>query len=457
MSSINLAKLVIDDEDDDWGTISPLPSASSRPSSIVSSSASLPAASTGEFNPFSTVGALLSGGGVKREVWFLEEGDLPCLGKVGASNKFCVKPCEPGKRHCGTLRHGLKYPVSKNTAYIQASDTQVYCIPSLDLDLLSDSQQELLRQASFSPAEWGQFFNSVQGGITPDWLIVDEAINKKDAEFPDCNEELHLLSPVATKIKHGAFEILPTFSYDSTVSEEDNKNADEPTCLLIEDRMVKMESRLNRLKSKLTAPFLEIDASYAMVTSDLVKLHDKILSVSKVLGTHCSQESISSFVQKLVQQSKHLDNARSNMGDQICKIISEQEEVKSTLNTVVEELAELQAESAQTTSWISTADKTFNMFKRRFANIKPILARVADVTSLNDRHLEPDSPQDNPLQDTLTRRLQDLEEKLKVIENRVVGAGVQMGGLVFQSFDDLYKWVQVKLPKGRFGLFVDGH
>jgi hypothetical protein len=226
MSSINLAKLVIDDEDDDWGAISPLPSTSSRPSSIVSSSASLPTASTGEFNLFSTVGALLSGGGVKREVWFLEEGDLPCLGKVGVSNTFCIKPCEPGKPHCGTLRHGVKFPVSKNMAYIQASDTQMYCIPSLDLDLLSFSQQELLCQASFTPAEWGQFFKSVQGGNTPDWLIVDEAINKKDADFPDNNEELHLLSPAATKFKHRAFEILPTFSYDSTVSEEDNKNAD---------------------------------------------------------------------------------------------------------------------------------------------------------------------------------------------------------------------------------------
>jgi hypothetical protein len=50
-----------------------------------------------------------------------------------------------------------------------------------------------------------------------------------------------------------------------------------------------------------------------------------------------------------------------------------------------------------------------------------------------------------------------LEEKLRIIENRVVGGGVQLGGFVFQSFDDLLKWVQVKMPKGRFGLFVDGH
>ncbi len=54
-------------------------------------------------------------------------------------------------------------------------------------------------------------------------------------------------------------------------------------------------------------------------------------------------------------------------------------------------------------------------------------------------------------------KLMDLEEKVKILENRVVGAGVQMGSIVFQSFEDLLAWVQVKIPRGRFGLIVDGH
>jgi hypothetical protein len=57
----------------------------------------------------------------------------------------------------------------------------------------------------------------------------------------------------------------------------------------------------------------------------------------------------------------------------------------------------------------------------------------------------------------LYRHILDLEEKIKILENRVVSSGVQMGGCVFQSFDDLLVWVRIKVPKGRFGLFVDGH
>jgi hypothetical protein len=459
MSSIRPSKLVIADEDDDWGTISPLPTASSRPPSVVSSSdSSFSTASRGEFNPFSTVGAVLSGGVVaKREVWVLEHEEAVCLGKVGVNNKFCIKPCDPGKRHCGVLRHGSKFAATMNTAYVPASDTQVYCLPSLDLDFLTGSQQELLRQAAFSPAEWGQLFESIQNGSFPEWLIIDDPANKKDADMPDCDDDLALLSPVATRTKHGAFEILPTFSYDSVASDEGCKNTGEPIPLTMDDRVLKMESRLKKLKSKLTAPFIEIDASYAMVTSDLVRLRQKIMSVSDIIGSHCSQESLSAFIQKLSQQTKHLDSAGSNMADQICKLISDQEDVKVTLNSVVDELTELQAVSVQTESWKGAVDKTLDMFKRRFANIKPILARISEVTAPFERCASLESPKDNLPHDTLMRKLQDLEEKLKVIENRVVGAGVQLGGLVFQSFDDLYKWVQIKLPKGRFGFFVDGH
>jgi hypothetical protein len=58
---------------------------------------------------------------------------------------------------------------------------------------------------------------------------------------------------------------------------------------------------------------------------------------------------------------------------------------------------------------------------------------------------------------SLTCLIADMQEKIKILESQVVGSGVQMGNCVFQSFKDLHKWVQVKVPNGRFGLFVDGH
>jgi hypothetical protein len=116
--------------------------------------------SSSEFNPFSAVGALLTGGeGGKCEVWVLDKSTSVCLGKVGMNN-------------CGIQRHGSKFSVAENITYIHASDNQAHCLPSLDLSMLSSPQQELLRVTALTPTEWEQFFLSIQNGIILEWLEV---------------------------------------------------------------------------------------------------------------------------------------------------------------------------------------------------------------------------------------------------------------------------------------------
>jgi hypothetical protein len=129
----------------------------------------------------------------------------------------------------------------------------------------------------------------------------------------------------------------------------------------------------------------------------------------------------------------------------------------------VEEVSELQAVSQQTEVWISSTDKILDVFRQRFKNIKPLLVKLTSRESeavddpLIATKQDPSFSSPACEEDSLSRRLQDLEEKLKIVENRVVGAGVSLGGCVFQSFEDLLSWVRIKVPKGRFGLFVDGH
>jgi len=48
-----------------------------------------------------------------------------------------------------------------------------------------------------------------------------------------------------------------------------------------------------------------------------------------------------------------------------------------------------------------------------------------------------------------------LQAQVKLLQQRIVGDGVQIGSKVFQSFDDLRVWVPLKLPTRRYGLFVD--
>jgi hypothetical protein len=51
--------------------------------------------------------------------------------------------------------------------------------------------------------------------------------------------------------------------------------------------------------------------------------------------------------------------------------------------------------------------------------------------------------------------LRDVQGQLKVLQQQVIGRGVQVGAKVFQSFEDVETWVKAELPNQRYGLFVD--
>jgi hypothetical protein len=227
-------------------------------------------------------------------------------------------------------------------------------------------------QASYSAAEWGEIFSVIQDGNPPGWL-KDALTNAEDsaAALPDADSDKEEPTILKSRGKHGVFKILPTFSYDSAASDEDWKEAKDPSEFAVEDHINKVETRLQKLRVKLTLPFLDIDASYAMLTLDVLKLQKKIQGVVTIVGSHCLKDSISSFVQKLMQPAQHLDDARSKMANQISQILSEQDDIKTTLNNTVEELVELQTVTSHHESWVSTTDKTLDTFCRRFAHIKP--------------------------------------------------------------------------------------
>jgi hypothetical protein len=55
----------------------------------------------------------------------------------------------------------------------------------------------------------------------------------------------------------------------------------------------------------------------------------------------------------------------------------------------------------------------------------------------------------------LSSQVISLQAQVKLLQQQIVGDGVQIGSKVFQSFDDLRAWVPLKLPNRRYGLFVD--
>jgi len=158
-----------------------------------------------------------------------------------------------------------------------------------------------------------------------------------------------------------------------------------------------------------------------------------------------------------------LDESRSRLEIQFNRLASNQENIQMQMNSFSEELAELQGITSQLDSWSNTVNRSIETFQKRFGIIKPLLSCFS---SENKENFQSDSvPSAPPLieahsadsDSVLYHCILDLEAKIKILENRVVGVGVQLGGCVFQSFDDLLVWVKTKVPKGRFGLFVDGH
>jgi hypothetical protein len=62
-------------------------------------------------------------------------------------------------------------------------------------------------------------------------------------------------------------------------------------------------------------------------------------------------------------------------------------------------------------------------------------------------------PTHHSIQD-MDQSIRDLKNQVQRLQLRVVGSGVQVGGIVFQCFKDVKTWVLCKFPIRRYGLFV---
>jgi hypothetical protein len=56
----------------------------------------------------------------------------------------------------------------------------------------------------------------------------------------------------------------------------------------------------------------------------------------------------------------------------------------------------------------------------------------------------------------LEAKVRDIHTQLKLLQARIIGNGVQIGGVVFQCFDDVCAWVTSSFQVRRYSLFVDG-
>jgi hypothetical protein len=269
-----------------------------------------------------------------------------------------------------------------------------------------------------------------------------------------------LLSPSATK-RSGIFDIVPKISFESTTSEELEDGID-----LLDHCLGKMESCLEGLKPKLARPFLDIETSYNILVTDLSNLHSRLKNVVLQMGVQKDgnkdlHSTVFGSIHELRLRGYFLDEARAKLESIFSQLASSQSNLQAQVDSLSDEVAELQGITSQLESWSNSVDKSVEIFHKRFGIIKPLLSKFTGENKENVVDFPAPSDLFSPTtmdSNTLYRRIIDLEETVKILlGNRVVGAGAQRVGCVFQSFDDLLVWVKVKVPKERFGLFVDGH
>jgi hypothetical protein len=279
------------------------------------------------------------------------------------------------------------------------------------------------------------------------------------ASAKDEQDSVELLSPVASKAKQGVFELVPKFSFEST--ESDDKSLKEDIEHTQDDRLAKVETKLGKLKEKLTRPFMDIEASYAVIVDDISKLHDRVKSMGNYLGVLPSQfkttdSSLSKLIGSTMSKVSDLEQFHDRIIPWLTKLQSSSDALQPMVEEMQDELAELQALPSQVDSWMLDTHKTMELFNKRLLSLKSIISRPTSSLPVGKENVIPGIDNQHSSA-ALYRRILDMEEKIKILENRVVGAGVQLGSLVFQSFEDLVAWVKVEVPKGQFGLFVDGH
>lgn len=130
---------------------------------------------------------------------------------------------------------------------------------------------------------------------------------------------------------------------------------------------------------------------------------------------------------------------------------------------------------------ITSLQESIRKHESRFAKILPVLVSVnqglpsASVADIDQKHAKLsqviEELQEKQWQSALTPSTQgfdsrssaqldanvrDIKAQLQTLQLRIVGNGVQIGGVLFQCFQDVKTWVVSRFQIKRYGLFVDG-
>jgi predicted nucleic acid-binding Zn-ribbon protein len=403
-------------------------------------------------------------------LFLLESESNVCLGSISGS-KFCLKPCVDGKS-CGIPTHATrKARVPTDFLFVMENDSKAFCDPRLDASRLEEEQLAQILRLHQARDKWSDIFNDLEQGVYP--LDVNLPAKLEPVEeleensHPLLHDQLDLVSPKKATEQAGIFSVFPTLSYDDDV--ENGDGTDTPvTKESVRDSIKEFNHRFARLKSKWTSAFQDVEVSHLLVTADLAKVSAATDTLTSAIGAPPVIDGVTfnSVWQAILHVSGRLQDGFTSLQESMQHVTLEFDRV-----------------STQYQQNMATFKDTVKRHESRFAKILPILMNMqtASTTSkatslpteleerLHELSQAVEELKDKQWQTAFTsasqsispfsaidERLCHMESQIQGLQMRIVGNGVQIGGTVFQCFEDVKVWITAKFPIKRYGLFVDG-
>jgi hypothetical protein len=332
------------------------------------------------------------------------------------------------------------------------NDAKGFCEPKLDASYLTEVQLQKLQTARLPKDKWSEIFATISDGFFPEWLedetSVKSHVSAEATAKPD-QVLLQLQSPKVAEQKTGIFDIFPSLSYEDE-SVGDKSNEDEPDPMdEISQSMKEFKHRFSRIKEKWTSALQDIEVSHLLVTSDIDRL-GKMVQDQLGTATPLNGTVFANVWEALTHVASTLQQGLHGAHDSIRNLTDKVEEIMT--NQIVWQ--------SDTEAKISGIRDTQKRHEARFGKIPPMLLMLqrtgvpappaADISAIQDQ-LTALTDSVTALQETqwnagisttphgsgstLEAEVRDLKAQLQLLQVRIVGNGVQIGGIIFQCFN----------------------
>jgi hypothetical protein len=212
-------------------------------------------------------------------------------------------------------------------------------------------------------------------------------------------------------------------------------------------------------------PLLDVNLAVNTAQTDLHTLKTSFENLSLNLGTALEIDGM--FFPGAGTAISHATSSFATSPEFVCVSdkISKLEAVLPQFNQFWTDLQGIQTDLSQVNETLNKFDHWFNSIQPLFQTIKNLnqaITRLQQAGTFRSSplnpgpsHFVPISPSSSVDSDS-TIRFNTINERLKRLENRIVGDGVTIGHFVFQTLDDVRMWCNLHLKSNRFGLFLDG-